>query len=52
MISASSLNYVHEIAEELEEFLEIDYNEAFKLAIEFWKAESLNSINNSLDKTL
>jgi hypothetical protein len=43
-----SWEIVQKIADDIEEIYEIDSKEAFKLAIEFWKAEILNSIKDSL----
>jgi hypothetical protein len=45
-----SWEIVQKIADDIEEIYEIDSKEAFKLAIEFWKAESLHEIKKSLSK--
>lgn len=46
----TSWDIIQEIAEDIEEFYEIESKEALKLAIEFWKAQSLHKIRESLSK--
>jgi hypothetical protein len=45
-----SFEIVQKIADDIEEIYEIDNLEAFKLAIEFWKGQSLHEIKESLSK--
>ena len=42
------ISKVFEIANEIAEELTISWDDAFPIAIEFWKAESINSIKESL----
>jgi len=50
MAKVLRISKVFKIANEIAEELSIDWNLAFPMAIEFWKAESLNSIKESLSK--
>lgn len=43
-----SFEIVQKIAADIEEIYEIDERESFKIAIEFWKAQSLHKIRESL----